>query len=637
MSEYILEEYIENKLSLVVRKPQEGKTLICITSIINDTSRNVHIVLTMNTLASGMQFFGRMQNEIGADKIVVFNSNKKTAGECHYAKTVTDVIDLIKDKKVKVVVCCAHQKRFVALPKIFKYAADSATIINSNIKFIIHIDEAHKYITENKDYIREFNSSPVVAGIIGYSATPDNIWAKDKKDQLFGEILIRDIESELSIMRTETYFGVKDCQPHYYEELDQKELMQTISSEIPSHILNCAGMKQGCKSGEWHGEKWPFNSGNELLMLGFLNYVLPTLQFAPNNFSYHFVPAYIRKATHYKTVDIILSHYSTANVIVVNGNGCVLFRNRTGKSAVIQTSEWIKSMAMKLTDDTEKKKELNALIEPSYMIQKLIEDTSNYPTFITGFMCVEMSVSLINEKIGNFDSVIMSHEHITRDTRYQLCRFLFNYNKWTSESRNKIKKTQFHSLTTSVITSCLDYEIHIERMTTEFAGNSCSLREINGLEPEDPTACEIKKKEFDAIECRKDREGGKMCKKFKVYDGNDTTEWERAHQFYENILGKRIGGKSMPKKNDDGFYRCSNSKGVGVQLATTFNNLEKEKWSSRFQLKKDCLSYAHVFVGYDNLENPSEYTIYIKFAELVDTPITREFLSKYYGVNKINN
>jgi hypothetical protein len=93
----------------------------------------------------------------------------------------------------------------------------------------------------------------------------------------------------------------------------------------------------------------------------------------------------------------------------------------------------------------------------------------------------------------------------------------------------------------------------------------------------------------------------------------------------------------MPKQNENGFYRCSDSKGLGVHTAATFNNLEKEKWSNRFQLKKDCLSYAHVFIGYDNLEDPTEYTIFIKFAELLDTPATREFLTKYYGDEKCHD
>jgi len=634
MSEHITAEEIESKLSLVVRKPQEGKTSICITSITNDKSRNIHIVLTMNTLASGMQFFGRMQDDIGPKKIVVFNSDRKTAGECLYAKSVDVVLNYIKDKKnsIKVVVCCANVKRIRdSLPSLFELAADSTTFASSNVKFIIHIDEAHKYIPENVPYIRAFNMSPIVAGIIGYSATPDGIWSADKDDSLFNKILIRDVESELSIMRSENYFGVKDCQHHLFEELDHAELVKCIPPVIMPHILKAAGMAEGAKPREWYGESWYFDLGNELLMMGFLNFVLPTLQIAPNQFSYHFAPSFTRKATHYQSVDIILSHHSTANVIVLNGNGYELFRTRMGRSVRITTGERIVQIAKTLPNEEAQKRELDNLNEPSYMVQKLIQDTPNCPTFITGFTCVNMSVTLINPVIGNFDSVIMSHQHYSRDKLYQLCRFLFNYEKWSPESRTKIKKTQFYSLTSSVVDTCLEYEAHIEKMSSEFAGKSCSLREIQGLEPEEPTEREIKRKAFNAIERRKDKEGGKLWKKFKVYDENDAVEWEKAHQFYESILGKRIGGKSMPKQNENGFYRCSDSKGLGVHTAATFNNLEKEKWSNRFQLKKDCLSYAHVFVGYDNLEDPTEYTIFIKFAELVDTPATREFLAKYYG------
>ena len=36
------EEY-ESKLSLVIRKVQEGKTYICITNITNDRTKNIHI------------------------------------------------------------------------------------------------------------------------------------------------------------------------------------------------------------------------------------------------------------------------------------------------------------------------------------------------------------------------------------------------------------------------------------------------------------------------------------------------------------------------------------------------------------------------------------------------------------------
>jgi hypothetical protein len=76
------EEEYENKLSLVIRKVQEGKTYICTNMINNDKTNDIHIVLTMNTLSAGMQFFGRMEEMIGSKNIVVFNSNAKSSVSC---------------------------------------------------------------------------------------------------------------------------------------------------------------------------------------------------------------------------------------------------------------------------------------------------------------------------------------------------------------------------------------------------------------------------------------------------------------------------------------------------------------------------------------------------------------------------
>ena len=89
-----------SKLSLVVRRPQEGKTSICINSITRDVSRDIHLVLTMNTIPSSCQFFGRMIQEIGPKRIVVFNSNKKSAGDCHHAKDVDRVIRYINEENI---------------------------------------------------------------------------------------------------------------------------------------------------------------------------------------------------------------------------------------------------------------------------------------------------------------------------------------------------------------------------------------------------------------------------------------------------------------------------------------------------------------------------------------------------------
>ena len=646
--------------SMVVEKPQNGKTGICIDFImksIAEDKRTISIVLTMNKLTASSQFIGRIiENEIPPeqigriiekkkippDQVVVFNSKKLTGEKYHHAKTYADLWHFITSKKykIKVIVCLGNSTRITdSLPALF---TDIEELANNNINFVIHIDEAHACIPTKKNipFIRKFGASPVVSQIIGYSATPHNIWKPDKDDSMFYKILIRNVESELAVTRSDYYFGVKDCNMHVLsEDVTHDELVSLTPIRIPDHIISQAHKNDPKHNGdkqprdEWYGEDFPLSLGNEMLMLGYLTHILPTLPIDPNCFSYHFAPAFTRKVTHYQCMELILDCWPTANAIVHNGNGFELFRKNdsSGKIELVITSHTIRQRA----EELENEDKLHDLCEPAYMVQELIQEKNpNRPTFITGFMCVQMSVTLINPAIGNFHSVIMSHQHLNSEILYQLCRFLFNYERWTPEQRATTKRiTNFYSLTQSVIDQCLEYEEHDERITTEFAGRTCSLREIQGLEPEEPTAKEIEEQEkdeaFRAIELRTDKEGGKLCKKFKAYDGNCDEVWEKAQAFYKSIRGKRISGKSMPTKVD-GFYHCSGSGEPGVQTVTTFNALSNEKWSGRFQLKQNQLSYARVFVGYDNLEDPTEYSIFIKFVELVDTPSTREYLAKYH-------
>jgi hypothetical protein len=626
MSDRLTEYEVESKLSLVVRKPQEGKTTICITNIVRDESKTIHIVLTMNTLASGMQFFGRMQNDIGAKRIIVFNSKRATAGDCHHAKNVDEIFERIEREGIKVIVCCAHEKRIrESIPRIFERATDSMKISQLNIKFVVHIDEAHKYIPENVRYIREFNNAQIVTEIIGYSATPDGIWKVESSDPLFHTILIRDVEAELAIIRSPDYFGVSRCDFKIYDDMSCEELIRKagIPEMIPMQVFNRAGMNEKKNRQTWYNERWHFDLGNEMLHLSFIDYILPTLEIAPDRFSYHFMPAYNRKATHYQTMELILRHYPTANVIVMNSNGYELLRLReaTQKSHIVGTAATIRAK-------TKGKDELDKLLEPSYMIQKLIEEHDDCPTFVTGFNCVGMSVTLINPELGNFDNVVMAHSHFRRDKLYQLCRFLFKYESWCQESRAKIKHTRFHSLTKSVVDTCLDYETHIERMCTEFAGKTCTIAEIRGEEPEEPSERQLKQVAFASVTVTNQ----KLWRKFKVYDEEGCTEEDvlpKVKAFYKSVVGKELQGVSMPKKNADGFYECSDSKGLAVQPTTTFAGFENEKWSNRFQLRKGNLNYARVFVGYDNLANNSEYTFFVKYAHLEDTIENHKVLAKY--------
>jgi hypothetical protein len=626
MSHYIDEEDdFENKLSLVIRKPQEGKTFICISNITKDTTnKNIHLVLTMNTLASGMQFFGRMEETVGSNRIIVFNSKKDTAGNCHYAKTVSEVIRLIRtDNNIKVIVCCAHEKRIRnSIPQLLDDIMDSISLSQENRKFIIHIDEAHKYIPENRQFVRDFNSLQNVTDIIGYSGSPIKIWNKNRDDSLFHRIHVTDVESDLDIIRSPDYFGVNNCEFRIYDDIDHNVIVSTVglNMSIPGFIFNRANM--GPKNRHvWYDDCFPFDIGNEILYLSFVKHVLGKIEIPQDSYSYNFVPAYTRKATHYQIAEILLEQFENANVIVMNGNGIELYRKQLhGGSYKVSSNIQLNHRASK----DEKKR----LLEPSYLIQKLIEPTRNYPTFVTGLTCVGMSVTLINQELGNFDNVIMAHQQFSSDKLYQLCRFLFNYMSWSEESKRRIKKTKFHSLTKEVVDTCLHYEEYVQRLSCDFAGRACTLREVDGLEPEEPSERELRKTLLSSVKLT--NENGKMWKKFKVYDGNDNEMWTQVDKFYSSIRGKPLKGVSKPKKNDaNGFYYCSTTKHVDKQRNDDIKNMEKQSWWSTFQLLSNRLTYARVFVGYDNLDDNSDYTIYVKYACLEDSENTRLLLNKY--------
>ena len=629
-----IEEERESKLSLVIRRVQEGKTTICITDITKDTTKNIHIVLTMNTLSSGMQFFGRMEEKVGSGRIIVFNSNKKTAGNCHHAKDVTTLFSLMEDHHIKVIVCCAHEKRIrESIPKIFSFANRMA--IEFKPSFVIHIDEAHKYISENRDYVRNFDASPVVTRIIGYSGSPEKIWSLKREDPLFHKILIRDVQEELQIFSSPHYFSINSCEHIIIEAEDgfnEETIIETaaIAEEIPEWIRVLSDMNEK-HSNVWYGETFWFDLGNEMLFLSYLCYILPFMGISQEGFSYNFVPAYTRKATHYKATDIILEQFPEANVIVMNGNGMTLFR--LDKSPITGK----RSPRSKKTDNTIRMaaspQEKNWLLEPAYMIQKLIEGYNEFPTFITGQTCVGMSVTLINEDIGNFDNVVMAHQQFSKDKLYQLCRFLFNYTSWSAENRKKIKKTKIYSLKKIVIDTILGYEEEVEiMMSSDFTGKSCSLNEIKGEEPEQPSDREIKSAALNSIILHNQ---GNLWKEFKVYDGNDEEQWDRVNQFYREKIGKNIPSKSKPKKIDPNteeetqFYYCSTTQSPKIQRRSGIISMKTQSWWSTFQLVSDKLVYARIFVGYENLEVPTEYSIYVKYVQLEDNDNARDVLNLY--------
>jgi hypothetical protein len=633
-------EEVNNKLSLVVRKPQEGKTFICITSITSDASSDVHIVLTMNTLSAGMQFFGRMEEEVGPKNIIVFNSKKSSAGNCLYAKNSSEVFRLLKSNPtVKVVVCCANKRRFSeSLMEIFKDAEDSNCFTSQNRKFKLHIDEAHKYIPENRDYVRQFNACDMVSKMVGYSASPDPIFTMDPNDSLFNSIYICDIESEYGMIRSPDYFGVKNCSPVIIEnEIREDALLQlyggAFEGPVPEHIVRLSLTEKEREKGDtlrlrsWYGKSFPFSIGDEKLLFSFLEYILPRF-ITTSGFSYHFVPAYCRKTTHYQIAEMILQRVEDANIIVINGNGIQLVRMLTVSGR--QVPKIIKTGKEIIPVDEQHKK---ALLEPSFVIQTLISDYPDRPTFVTGLVCVGMSVTLVNETLGNFDTIVMAHHHYKKEDIYQLCRFLFSYIKWSEESRAKIKRTKFMCLQREVYDIAIDYELYIEKLSTEHAGQMCGLAESRGIQPVPPTEKQLRRKELDSLLPFVQFE----WKRFEV-DGEDPedeqAQIERAEKYFLRKSGKAITNRSRAKpwSEDPRFLACAITGKRGVYLAEDIEKKVKgnRTWDAYFQLLANKTRYAsRMLVGYESLDNPAKYTIYIKSAVLQETDEVRAILAKY--------
>ena len=632
-------DYLENNLVIVVRKPQDGKTFICIHSIAEDSSKDVHIVLTMNTLAAGMQFFGRMEEKINPENIIVFNSNKKTAGKCIHAKTVPDIRAKLRDNvNIKVIVCCAHRKRFAdSLFELFDDMGDTISFTGLKRKFKLHIDEAHKYIPENRDYIRTLNSCSMVSKIIGYSASPDPIFTTDPDDCLFNRIYICDVEKEYGMIRSNDYFGVKDCQPNIIENKRNDDSLYDpkFNESIPIHIINFSlSMKERekgiNKNNNWFGAEFPFHIGNEKLYLGYLIDVLKDLLLKPDQFSYHFIPSYKRKVTHYQTAECILQLYNTANVIIINGNGIQLFRYQ-----YTENQEWVMKLIKtgnQLNVDNAFNEEIKKqLLEPSFVIQLLILNYPNCPTFVTGMDCVGMSVTLVNKTLGNFDNIIIAHQHYKKEDLYQLCRFLFNYTHWSEKERKEIKKTKFISLKQEVYDICLGYESYIENMQTEFAGKTCELSKDRSIKIAPKTFAQQKREMLLTLK----PEWG--WKKFQIEDADEEhvdLQYKSAMNFYKRQMGHYPSERSQPSiyPDDPRFKICALTGKLQIfttaEIEAKING--KDAWYSYFQLVPGQLKYAtRILIGYEIPTDPTRYTLYIKWVTLQNTPETLRILEMY--------
>ena len=575
----------------------------------------------MNTIKSNLQFFERARAKFG-EKICVFNSRGKKKDQAEGFLHATDVVGVKKHLKTgaEIVIMCAHPKRFdVSIIDLLEEIEESSKI---NRQVIIHIDEAHAYIPAYRDKIAEMNGISITERIYMYSATPFSIWCSEasvhETEQLFKNIYVVDNEKEFRVTKSDKYFGVKDCQyrivPREYPMIDP-----IIS---PDFVGRWGNSKQRTAVREGRTVSWmnpgPFDIGNEIDLLSHTGYTLKMLNgtcIKDDSFSFNFVPGFCRKLTHYKIMEMILEIYPSALVVLINGDGTLLFKNDEDGVVIDDGITPPPGIVGSV---------IPAKNEPSEQIEDCIKKFPGRPVFITGFHCVGMSVTFINERIGNFDNVIYSHEHYMDrpDVQYQLCRFLFNYTSWSLEGQARIKKTKLFLSSRELLQNCLDYEKQVDKIDTEMSGSVLTRSEVVG-----DVKVKMKKvpeeRRFDPLESYAKIVG---LKRIPVLDGeNEEEALEQVKGIYIRFMGKELKGRALPKKVESGkysgFYHCSSTgkKEVLTEPRKFKKIIDNWKHTSNFALKRGQYKYARVYVVYDDIGNKGDYMWFVRMMEIEDT------------------
>lgn len=592
-------------LYAIIRKPQEGKTFICLENI-KQNDNIIHFVITMNTIKANKQFFDRAYEMFG-EKLMVLNSEKNN--ETYQANEILKVWKGFKDNK-NIVIMCAHKVRFTRSITGLLELLESTT--NMNKKIIIHIDEAHKYIPSFRDEVYSMNEKDIVERIYCLSATPFNVWDPDNY-KIYQKIYVVDVSEQFKIEDSTKYFGVKDVELLSLPGDNKYELIAKYDISIPQFIIDRWEPKLNDyeKKKVWYSKKKTyFLLGREYEYLCFIKcslFYLISKEFLNNSyFSYNFLPGYIRRVTHYGIMDLVLTCLDNALVIVFNGLVCQGF-----------IKKGIEILEIELVNHN----------EPSVQIENIVRRYPNRPTFITGHICIGMSVTLINQNLGNFDNVILSFPqyHEQPDILYQMCRFLFNYINWEPKNQQKIKKTRFLTRDTIDYEICLAYEKQIDYINKNLKGSLRTQGEVKG----DIKVKERKKPKERTNDSIQQYVKINNAKQFKVYDDNDTDIWEEVKIFWLNFRGKELNDKSKSMLTMDGdYYKCSTTGSSKKQELQSIKKFIKGlKWNSNYQLAKNNYKYSRLYVGYDDISCSNEYTIFVRILELENNDTVNRHLN----------
>jgi hypothetical protein len=399
---------VDNKLRLCVLPTQMGKTFVIIKNILEvlktDTinGRSIHIVFTMNTLLNNKQFANRLEDinkEYGENSVCVFASKYK--GTMGHIDCLWKLVSLSDNpgKLPRIVIACSNSRRFQDCFNYIQYIEKNKSIVSRSF---VYFDEIHKYIKDSKNKkcmtnirkkIEAINDYKIVHGMIGMTATPNNLWIVNANNDIKGfwkSIHIVNIEKHTDI----NYAGCNDIVFHinkYCEEYDSTKDVH-------------------CGFGMDYKEVYTFT---------YSKYILKKYPEILRDKARVFIPAHNKRVSHQYMRDFVYTMNKKSIVIMLNGEE--------------KNVKYYRGTELITHDIQLKEGELGDYIAEFIEAKGLLLR----PVVFIGYMCVGMGQTLVSERLGPFTAAIFCYNVISNDSLYQLFGRVTGRIKHWSSYQNK--------------------------------------------------------------------------------------------------------------------------------------------------------------------------------------------------------
>jgi len=227
-----------------------------------------------------------------------------------------------------------------------------------------------------------------------------------------------------------------------------------------------------------------------------------------------------------------------------------------------------------------------------------------------------------------------THLHNETDMLYQMMRISFNYHSWSLYDCENMRDTHLWGDPT-IIKKIEDYHNAVENME-EFKEGFYSVDEARG----DVVIKKKKDKKTRKIEFLGEITDDKVeveVVNYKIKSNTHTKKWKQIEEDYKDETGICLSGRSDPRYkthiNEKGFIKNlalgkakSSNPSLKKDIKLTIDNLS---WHSLSAISEGKYVYVKLFIGYDTLDNPNNYNVYMRTVTLSNNDTVNRCVKKY--------